>query len=277
MSSVHESQLGLATVYPTDYDPSLLFPIARSEGRALLGVNAPTGVSNGVDVWHLFELSWLDNTGKPVVAIGRFTLPASSPYLIESKSFKLYLNSLNFTPFATPEALITTAERDLSKVAGAQVRLELLDVDALTTSMPIGQCIDGLQMTQAPQYEADASLLSLDSTADRDSIIEETLYSNLLRSNCPVTSQPDWGSIFIRYRGKKLCQNGLLTYIISYRTHSGFHEQCVEQIFADIWQHLRPEALAVHAQYTRRGGLDINPCRSSIADWLPKITRLARQ
>ena len=275
--SVHDSQLGLATVYPTVYDPSLLFAIARSEGRALFGVDAPAGISAGVDVWHLFELSWLDSTGKPAVAIGRFTLPASSPYLIESKSFKLYLNSLNFATFARPEDLVATAERDLSAAAGAAVQLELLNVDGLTTYAPVGQCIDTLTLTTIAPQHPDASLLALDATADAGQIVEETLYSHLLRSNCPVTGQPDWGTIFLRYRGPKVCQNSLLTYIISYRTHSGFHEQCVEQIFADVWRHLRPEALAIHAQYTRRGGLDINPCRSSIADWLPKVTRLARQ
>ncbi len=275
--SVHDSQLGLATVYPTTYDPGLLFPIARHEGRALLGADAPLGISSGIDVWHLFELSWLDSTGKPMVAVGRFTLPATSPYLIESKSFKLYLNSLNFTIFTSPQAFIATCERDLAQAAGAAVRLELLDVDALVTCMPVGQCIDGQSLNSTPGLEPDASLLSLDLSSDTDTLVEETLYSHLLRSNCPVTGQPDWGTIFMRYRGAKVCQNSLLTYIISYRTHSGFHEQCVEQIFADFWQHLRPEALAIHAQYTRRGGLDINPCRSSTPDWLPTVTRLARQ
>ncbi len=275
--SVHDSALGLATVYPTAYDPGLLFPIARSEGRALLGAHAPAAISQGVDIWHLFELSWLDSCGKPVVAIGRFTLPADSPYLIESKSFKLYLNSLNFATFASKQDVITTAVRDLSNAAGREVKLELLDVDALPTCMPMGLCIDALPLTATSGIEADANLLALEQTADQQDYIEETLYSDLLRSNCPVTGQPDWGTIFIRYRGPKVCQNSLLTYIISYRTHSGFHEQCVEQIFADIWLHLRPEALAIHAQYTRRGGLDINPCRTSTPDWLPNVTRLARQ
>jgi 7-cyano-7-deazaguanine reductase len=275
--SVHDSALGQDTVYPTVYDPSLLFPIARDEGRAHLGVDAPAAISAGVDVWHLFELSWLDGSGKPVVAVGRYTLPADSPNLIESKSFKLYLNSLNFATFAAPQDFIDTAVRDLSAAAGTRVAFELLSVDELVTAMPQGLCLDDLPLSEPAPTSPDAQLLKLDPRADATDIIEETLYCNLLRSNCPVTGQPDWGTIFIRYRGAKVCQNGLLTYIISYRTHSGFHEQCVEQIFADFWRHLNPEALAIHAQYTRRGGLDINPCRSSTADWLPKVTRLARQ
>ncbi len=274
--SVHDSALGQATDYPTQYDSSLLFPIARAEGRAALGTSAPASIREGVDVWHIFELSWLDVAGKPVVAIGRLTVPAHSPFLIESKSLKLYFNSLNFAIFANETALIELVVQDLSKTAGTQIQFELLNVDALATHLPYGICLDSLDMTvPAMPNEPDAHLLKLDSTANE--IVEETLYSNLLRSNCPVTGQPDWGTIFIRYRGSKLCQNSLLTYIISYRQHSGFHEQCVEQIFADIWQHMKPELLAVHAQYTRRGGLDINPCRSSDPRWLPQVTRLARQ
>lgn len=273
--SVHNSQLGQVTDYPTQYDPSILFPIARAEGRAALGVNAPDAISQGVDVWHVFELSWFDDSGKPKVAIGRITVPAHSPNLIESKSLKLYFNSLNFKHFANDAELIELVIQDLSKAAGSPVQFELLDVDHLTTHVPEGICLDDLSMTVSPApTEPDASLLTLDSSHQ---IVEETLYSNLLRSNCPVTGQPDWGTIFIRYRGTKLHRASVLTYLISYRQHSGFHEQCVEQIFADIWQKLKPETLAIHAQYTRRGGLDINPCRSSDPLWLPKVTRLARQ
>lgn len=273
--SVHDSALGQATEYPTQYDPAILFPIARAEGRVALGSSAPEGISLGVDVWHVFELSWFDEIGKPIVAIGRLTVPAYSPFLIESKSLKLYFNSLNFKHFANDTHLIQLVVQDLSKVADAQVQFELLNVDDLATHLPQGICIDDLDMTVSPApNETNASLLTLESSNE---IVEETLYSNLLRSNCPVTGQPDWGTVFIRYRGAKLCSASLLTYLISYRQHSGFHEQCVEQIFADIWQFLKPESLAVHAQYTRRGGLDINPCRSSDPLWLPIVKRLARQ
>lgn len=273
--SVHDSALGQVTDYPTQYDPSILFSIARAEGRAALSMSAPAAISQGVDVWHVFELSWFDENGKPKVAIGRITVPAYSPNLIESKSLKLYFNSLNFKHFADNAELIDLVIQDLSKAAGAQVQFELLNVDDLATHLPQGICLDDLQMTVSPApKEPNASLLTFDSCAE---IVEETLYSNLLRSNCPVTGQPDWGTIFIRYRGAKLCSASLLTYLISYRQHSGFHEQCVEQIFADIWQFLKPESLAIHAQYTRRGGLDINPCRSSDLLWLPHVKRLARQ
>lgn len=273
--SVHDSALGQATDYPTQYDPSILFSIARAEGRAALGESAPTAISHGVDVWHVFELSWFDEAGKPMVAIGRITVPAHSPNLIESKSLKLYFNSLNFKHFAHEDALIELVVQDLSKAAGSHVQFELLNVDDLATHLPQGICIDTLDMTVSPApNEPNVQLLTLNPSNE---IAEETLYSNLLRSNCPVTGQPDWGTIFIRYRGTKFCRASLLTYLISYRQHSGFHEQCVEQIFADIWQFLKPESLAVHAQYTRRGGLDINPCRSSNPLWLPQIKRLARQ
>lgn len=273
--SVHDSALGQATHYPTDYDPTILFPIARAEGRAALASSASAAISQGVDVWHVFELSWLDEVGKPMVAIGRITVPAHSPNLIESKSLKLYFNSLNFKQFATDTTLIELVIQDLSKAAGASVQFELLAVDQLITHLPQGVCVDELPMTVSPApHEPDARFLAIDSSHD---IVEETLYSNLLRSNCPVTGQPDWGTIFIRYRGAKLCHASLLTYLISYRQHSGFHEQCVEQIFADIWQMTQPEALAIHAQYTRRGGLDINPCRTSDWNWLPQVMRLARQ
>ncbi len=274
--SVNDSALGQTTVYPTQYDPALLFPIARADGRALLGAAPPQTISQGVDVWHIFELSWLDQSGRPVVAIGRMTLPADSPFLIESKSLKLYFNSLNFETFANSEAFIAVVVKDLSAAAQATIQLELLNVDGLETHCPLGVCIDEGTITHAPPpIEPDAHLLKLDNLST--DFVEEVLYSNLLRSNCPVTGQPDWGTVFIRYRGAKVCQSSLLTYIISYRTHSGFHEQCVEQIFSDIWQQLKPEALAVHAQYTRRGGLDINPCRTSDLSWLPQVTRLARQ
>ncbi|MFX4309055.1 NADPH-dependent 7-cyano-7-deazaguanine reductase QueF [Acinetobacter soli] len=270
--SVEKSLLGKETEYPTTYEPGILFPISRSSSREQYA--NITGVSQGKDWWHVFELSWLNQDGIPLVAIGRITLPATSENLIESKSLKLYFNSLNFHHFVSKAALIDLVEKDLSQAANAKVGFELFDVDALEISQPSGICIDQFKPARLESHP-DASLLALD--ADDQSQIEVNLYSHLLRSNCPVTGQPDWGTVFIRYQGIKPCYNSILAYIISYRQHNGFHEQCVEQMYADIWQNLKPEKLMVYATYTRRGGLDINPCRVSDLSWMPSPIRLARQ
>ncbi len=276
--TVEDSLLGQETQYPNQYQPDILFPISRQAARE--NYAHVEGIYQGQDWWHIFEISWLNAFGIPQVAIGRMSLPASSPNLIESKSLKLYFNSLNFTRFDTEAAFIETVERDLSAAAGATVRLSLFQVDQLHISQPMGQCIDQLQPARLSEHP-DASLLSLENGDLIDAVNQESreiqLYSHLLRSNCPVTGQPDWGTLFIRYQGKKPCYRSVLAYIISYRQHNGFHEQCVEQIFADIWQQLKPEKLMVYATYTRRGGLDINPCRVSDATWMPSPIRLARQ
>ena len=270
--SVEHSLLGKDTNYPTEYQPDILFPISRAPAREKYAhVEA---IQQGKDWWHVFEISWLNAAGVPQVAIGRITLPAFSPNLIESKSLKLYFNSLNFAKFDSKEAFIATVEKDLSKAAGAEITLDLFHVDELEISKPEGICIDDLTPERLENH-LDASLLSLDQQSDEN--IEVQLYSHLLRSNCPVTGQPDWGTVFIRYQGKKPCYKSILAYIISYRQHNGFHEQCVEQMFADIWQNLKPEKLMVYATYTRRGGLDINPCRVSDSTWMPRPIRLARQ
>lgn len=272
MSQVEQSTLGKVTDYPTDYAPELLFPIARAEARAKLP--ATPYLDQGIDWWHVFELSWLDQTGKPQVAIGRLAFHAYAPNLIESKSLKLYFNSLNFARFVDHAALIAQVELDLTRVSGAPVTLQLFEADALPIDQPQGICIDD-QPLLASRSQPDATLLRHADQAN--SVVEQQLYSHLLRSNCPVTNQPDWGTLFIRYTGKQICQQQLLAYIISFRQHNGFHEQCVEQVFADIWHQLRPERLMVYAVYTRRGGLDINPCRSSDPAGLPQPIRLARQ
>ena len=278
--SVEQSLLGQDITYPTQYAPEILFPIARAPARqAYAHID---GISQGMDWWHAFELSWLDAQFKPQVAIGRLHVPANSPFLIESKSLKLYFNSLNFKCFANQQAFIDCVVQDLSCTANAHIKLELYDADVLTISQPQGICLDNLN-PRAMSLEPDASLLQRDDTNPTDSnvsnanIVEVNLYSHLLRSNCPVTGQPDWGTVFIRYEGIKPCYSSLLAYIISFRQHSGFHEQCVERIFADIWQQLNPIRLMVYAAYTRRGGLDINPCRVSDMSWLPSPIRLARQ
>ncbi|RYZ92301.1 MAG: NADPH-dependent 7-cyano-7-deazaguanine reductase QueF [Moraxellaceae bacterium] len=282
--SVEQSLLGQTTSYPTEYAPEILFPIARAPSRASYAAIA--GIAQGMDWWHVFELSWLDPQGKPHVAIGRLHVPAQSDYLIESKSLKLYFNSLNFTSFNSQAALIDCVEADLSRVANAAIKLELYAADGLLVSQPTGFCLDTLEPSGFSDVP-DATLLQFDhsqdgtgngNTAHSDAAYPEVnVYSHLLRSNCPVTGQPDWGTLFVRYQGVAPCYSSLLAYIISYRQHSGFHEQCVEQIFADIWQHLQPKRLMVYAAYTRRGGLDINPCRVSDLDWIPAPIRLARQ
>ena len=269
--SVEQSLLGKDTNYPTEYQPDILFPISRAQARESY---APIdGIRQGKDWWHVFEISWLNRKGIPQVAIGRIELPATSPNLIESKSLKLYFNSMNFTQFDSKEAFTTTVEKDLSKAAEAEVKLYLLDADDLAVSQPHGLCIDDLEPERLENHP-DASLLAF---GTNDENVEIELYSHLLRSNCPVTGQPDWGTVFIRYKGKKPCYRSILAYIISYRQHNGFHEQCVEQIYADLWKTFKPEKLMVYATYTRRGGLDINPCRVSDLAWMPSPIRLARQ
>ena len=270
--SVEQSLLGKDTNYPTEYQPDILFPISRVDSREKYA--DVEGIRLGQDWWHIFEISWLNATGVPQVAIGRITLPASSPNLIESKSLKLYFNSMNFTRFQSEANFIETVEHDLTAAAQAPVTITLFQVDDLAISQPEGICIDQLTPERLEQHP-DPSLLQFDLEQAED--IEVQLYSHLLRSNCPVTGQPDWGTVFIRYQGKKPCYRSILAYIISYRQHNGFHEQCVEQMFADIWQTLQPEKLMVYATYTRRGGLDINPCRVSHETWMPEPIRLARQ
>ena len=270
--SVEQSLLGKDTNYPTEYQPDILFPISRATAREKYA--DVEGIQLGQDWWHVFEISWLNVVGVPQVAIGRITLPASSPNLIESKSLKLYFNSMNFTRFQSEANFIETVEHDLTTAAQAPVTITLFQVDDLAISQPEGICIDQLTPERLEQHP-DPSLLQFDLEQAED--IEVQLYSHLLRSNCPVTGQPDWGTVFIRYQGKKPCYRSILAYIISYRQHNGFHEQCVEQMFADIWQKFAPEKLMVYATYTRRGGLDINPCRVSDLTWMPRPIRLARQ
>lgn len=273
--SVEQSLLGKDTNYPTEYQPDILFPISRAQAREKYA--DIEGIYQGKDWWHIFEISWLNAKGIPQVAIGRMTLPANSPNLIESKSLKLYFNSLNFTKFESKAAFIATVEKDLSQAADAEVTLTLLQADDLAVSQPQGMCIDDLEPERLENHP-DASLLDFDAAIDaQNQDVEIDLYSHLLRSNCPVTGQPDWGTVFIRFKGKKPCYRSILAYIISYRQHNGFHEQCVEQIYADLWEKFKPEKLMVYATYTRRGGLDINPCRVSDFAWMPSPIRLARQ
>ncbi|XKH61021.1 NADPH-dependent 7-cyano-7-deazaguanine reductase QueF [Halomonas sediminis] len=265
--------LGRDTAYPERYNPALLYPIARAANRAPLGIEEGALPFVGEDEWHAFEMSWLNARGKPLVAVARFRLPADSPNLIESKSWKLYLNSFNQTCFENSNAVIKMLEQDLGVAARAPVRVELVDVDDETlTPRPLpGECLDGLDIAVS-DYTPSAEHLQVG-----DTIVEETLYSHLLKSNCPVTGQPDWGSVLIRYRGPKLEREGLLRYIIGYRQHQDFHEHCVEHIFCDLMARAKPERLLVVARYVRRGGLDISPWRGTPGERPPEPLRLARQ
>ena len=267
--------LGKPTDYKGEYDPSLLCPVPRRLKRDELGLGDALPFA-GADIWTAYELSWLNPKGKPVVAMGEFRFPCTSPNLIESKSFKLYLNSFNQTRFATLAEVERVLQTDLSAASGGEVSIRLLDSNAFAiqsiATLP-GRCLDDLDI-EVDQYRLDPQLLT--GSSDVQNIVEEELHSHLLKSNCLVTRQPDWASVLIRYRGPRIAPEALLRYLISFRQHNEFHEQCVERIFVDLLRHCRPEQLTVYARYTRRGGLDINPWRSNFE---PEIAnpRLARQ
>ncbi len=256
------SPLGKSSDYVATYSPHLLFPIPRAPKWAELGLTAETLPYQGVDLWNCYELSWLLPSGKPVVAIGEFEIPADSPNIIESKSFKLYLNSLNQSVFESREALLELMGADLSAAAGKPVRVRLRTLDEVAAegvaTLP-GRCIDELDVAIEHYDHPRPELLA----CDAERVVEESLHSHLLKSNCPVTGQPDWGSVVVEYRGAALQPASLLAYLVSFRQHADFHEQCVERIFLDLQRLLQPEKLTVYARYVRRGGLDINPYRST--------------
>jgi 7-cyano-7-deazaguanine reductase len=246
-----ELPLGKTVAYDAAYDPELLFPIAR----------AATLPMHGWDIWNAYELSWLDAIGKPMVAWAEFWMPATSPNIVESKSLKLYLNSLNQHRVASVGDLHAMLERDLAGCLGAEleVRLHLpTDWDGLATIAPVGRCLDDLPIA-IEFYEPAPQLLRLQS----ERVVEERLFSRLLRSRCPVTGQPDWATVSIDYRGPEIDCAGLLAYIVSFRQHQDFHEQCIERMFVDISRQCAPQRLSVYGRYVRRGGLDINPYRST--------------
>lgn len=267
--------LGQSTEYKDQYDPSLLQPVPRSLNRddLTLGDELPF---TGYDIWTLYELSWLNSKGLPQVAIGEVRLPASSPNLIESKSFKLYLNSFNQTRFDNWQVIADTLQKDLSACAGADVDVTvqpLVDFDEQPIVNFSGECIDD-QDIEITDYDFDPSYL--EGAAEGEMVTEE-LHSHLLKSNCLITSQPDWGSVKISYKGKKINREKLLRYLVSFRNHNEFHEQCVERIFTDLMKYCQPELLTVYARYTRRGGLDINPYRTNQGKTPSDNFRLARQ
>ncbi|AYD65542.1 NADPH-dependent 7-cyano-7-deazaguanine reductase QueF [Achromobacter sp. B7] len=267
--------LGQSVAYASQYDPSLLFPIARSHNRAALNLTAGNLPFTGVDLWNAYELSWLDAKGKPRVAMATFSVPADSPNIIESKSFKLYLNSFNQTRLVNSAALRGRLERDLSAAAGAPVGLDFF-LPQRFSELQMGE-MDGIYIDkldiEIDTYEPAPQVLR----TRPGNVVQETLASRLLKSNCPVTGQPDWASVQIRYRGAPIDRESLLRYVVSFRQHAEFHEHCVERIFSDIMQACAPEQLTVYARYTRRGGLDINPWRSNFEAAPPADVRTVRQ
>ena len=254
--------LGQQTEYVSEYDAGLLFPIARVDKWTDMGIESERLPFYGEDIWNAYELSWLDSKGKPVVAMAEFRLPCHSPNIIESKSFKLYLNSLNQMRYSSVGEVQLLLEKDLSHAAKADVSVTIKNLESVSSLVVLtpDYCIDELDV-EISEYHPNAELLSVD---NESGLVEERLVSHLLKSNCPVTNQPDWGSVFIDYKGAKIHHESLLKYIVSFREHTDFHEQCVERIFIDIMRHCKPEALTVYARYVRRGGLDINPYRSSV-------------
>ena len=281
-SSPEQSPLGKSSAYADQYDATLLFPIPRETKRKEIGVDDKAPPFFGADLWTAYEVSWLNARGKPQVALAHFTIPCESPNIVESKSFKLYLNSFNNSRFTSVEEVRDAIRADVSEAVwrGSNtprtIGLQLVLAENFETERMgelSGLLLDRLDI-ECEQYTPDPSLL----TANHgEAPVSEELVSHLLKSNCLVTGQPDWGSVQISYSGAQIDQAGLLQYIVSFRNHNEFHEQCVERIFMDIWARCKPIKLSVYARYTRRGGLDINPLRTSHPQALPKNLRNARQ
>ena len=269
--------LGQSTKYPSAYDAGLLFPVAREDKRKEIGVSDPAPFY-GADYWTAYELSWLNSRGKPKVAIAEFEFDRNTPNIIESKSFKLYLNSFNQERFADLNELQNVLLKDLRAVCGSEdLDVRLYSIDEYTAKgliQPNGRLLDELDI-ECQTYEYTPSLIQLN--AGSNALVTESLYTHLLKSNCLITSQPDWATLFIDYHGVSIDHSSLLQYIVSFRSHDEFHEQCVERIFQDIMTRCHPEKLSVYARYTRRGGLDINPWRSTESQTQPPFLRLARQ
>jgi 7-cyano-7-deazaguanine reductase len=266
--------LGVPSRVARGYTPALLCPLPRAATRQELALSAQRLPFSGVDIWNLYEVSWLNPQGKPQVAVGQLEVPCDSTFLVESKSLKLYLNAFNQSRFASRREVARTIEADLTALLDAPVALKLWSLSAAGINAPsvmAGECLDDLEVT-ADRYLPDAGLLRLAA----GQVVEQQLYSDLFRSCCPVTGQPDWASVSVAYRGQAIDKTGLLQYLISYRDHNGFHEQCVERIFVDIQARCQPQELTVYARFLRRGGIDINPFRTN-AHVHPDHGRLIRQ
>lgn len=279
-SELSKLTLGKSTQYCSEYNPDLLQGVPRSLNRDDLGINKGNLPFVGEDVWYGYELSWLNEKGKPIVAVAEFRFACFSENIVESKSFKLYLNSFNQTRFASIKAVEEVLINDLSKISGKQAKVNLFGVDHcpaldIAKSKEESVCIDGEDIS-IDSYQYDAQLLAKAQNSDDSTQVEEYLVSHLLKSNCLITNQPDWASISIHYSGKAIDHAVLLKYLISFRQHNEFHEQCVERIYCDLQEFCKLDELTVFARYTRRGGLDINPFRSSHIKQAP-FARTLRQ
>jgi len=271
-ASQYRNPLGREVAQSPRYNPGHLYPVPRLEGRREIGLGSDLPFQ-GADIWNAYEISWLNRRGRPEIAIGRFVFPCDTGHLIESKSLKLYLNSLNQERYDTQEQVRETIAQDLSEASADRIAVTLTPAaqfDQQAFGVPPGTCLDSLDV-EAREYRLNPDTLF--TTAEE---AEETVFSNLLRTNCPVTGQPDWGTVVVRYTGPRIDPAGLLQYIVSFRQHTGFHENCVERIFTDISNRCAPEQLFVQAHFTRRGGLDINPWRANYAA-VPEELRFARQ
>lgn len=271
-----DSELGKVTGYDQSYNPDRLYPIARASKRVEIGVDPTAPPFVGFDCWNHYEVSWLNDKGKPIVATAEIFYDCHSPKIVESKSMKLYFNSLNNTQFNSIADIEKTIKKDLEKAVEANVTVLVRPLGHSNTKKWhekfTGECIDHLDVT------CHIYTVNPDHLITSQKYVEEILYSDLLKSNCLVTNQPDWGSVQISYSGNKIDREGLLRYIVSFRNHNEFHEQCIERIFVDIMKHCKPEKLTVYGRYTRRGGLDINPYRSTEPFSLENMNyRLIRQ
>ena len=273
MTDLQSSPLARAATYSDRLDPGQLFPVDRAPQREALGFGAalPFG---GVDLWTAYELSWLDAAGKPEVAVATFAVPADSPRIVESKSVKLYLAGFNLTCFGAAAEVVAALSRDLAGAVGAAVDVTLAPPHG-TRAVPqaefAGTCLDALPLAIDDYLPVPEALAAAEPQCD------ESLHTRLFRSVCPVTGQPDYACVQVSYRGPRIDRAGLLRYLVSFRRHPGFHEHCVERIFADVWRRCAPTALSVYARFTRRGGIDINPWRSSEGGRPPVHVRTARQ
>ena len=269
-----ESELGKKSDYETTYNPNRLYPIFRDKKRQEIGINSNELPFFGFDCWNHYEVSWLNNKGKPIVGMAEIIYDCCSPKLIESKSLKLYFNSFNNTKISNIDVLESMIQRDLERCLEADVRVRIVPLDqasAFSIQAFKGESIDALDV-ECSVYLVEPAFLEVENQE-----ISETLYSDLLKSNCLVTNQPDWGSVQISYTGRKINREGLLKYLVSFRNHNEFHEQCIERIFVDIMNQCKPTSLTVYGRYTRRGGLDINPYRSTEQTVLINNPRLIRQ
>lgn len=270
--------LGKASEAVGQYTPTLLCPLPRNLTRSDLGIEADALPFSGTDTWNLYELSWLNRRGMPQAAVGQLQIPCDSPNLVESKSLKLYLNSFNQSRFGSIEGVVKTLEADLSACVQAPITVSLQPLNHAGRLFAVGKinghCLDAQDLS-VNFYKPEPSLLSASGGVE----VTECLYSDLFRSCCPVTGQPDWATVVIDYHGAAIDRENLLKYLVSFRQHSGFHEQCVERIFVDISSHCQPASLSVYAAFLRRGGIDINPLRSNAksAAELSTYARLIRQ